>query len=95
MKNTGGNKITKKSKAFELFSYLAAFSPLYLSFIIGKSYMSGFIIGIACSWGNNNIYNRIPHEYDKDVVDYKWQKKRKIRRLIKILKQIEQKKRCS
>lgn len=95
MMNIGGNKVNKRSKSFEIFSYITALSPLYLSFIIGKSYTSGFIVGAICSWGVNNIYNIIPHEYDKDVVDCKWQKKSKLRKLIHTLKKIEQKKRAA
>mgnify|MGYP000994520586 CR=1 FL=1 len=91
--STGGNKINKKSKSFEVYSYIAALSPLYLSFIIGKSYFSGFIVGAMCSWGVNNIYNVIPDKYDLDVINYNWQKKRKVRKLIATLRNVEKKKR--
>ena len=89
MMNTGGNKVNKKSKFFEIFSYFAAFSPLYLRFIIGESYLSGFIIGGLCSWGVNNIYNVIPDKYDEEVINYKVRKKRAVKKLVETLKTIE------
>lgn len=95
MKITGGNNNSLTFKVYVAASYLAAFSPFYLKFITGATYLSGFVVGCLCSWGFNNIYNKIAKEEEKNSSCYQSRKRTKIKKMIKTLKEVEKKKKMA
>jgi hypothetical protein len=58
----------KIKEAFIIISYfLAAFSPLYLKYILGQTYYVGMFIGAISVWGFYCINTRIAKEDNLDT----------------------------